>query len=64
MIGESVVDEADDTVGKVGDIIIVTDGKAPSAVLSVGGWPPRRYFVAGVTGSGSPSHCGHRPLRA
>jgi sporulation protein YlmC with PRC-barrel domain len=38
VIGESVVNEANDTVGKVDDIIIGTDGKAPFAVLSVGGF--------------------------
>ncbi|SRR6266404_4454812 len=38
VIGSSVVNEANDTVGKVDDIIITSDGKAPFAVLSVGGF--------------------------
>jgi len=38
VIGESVTNEANETVGKVDDIIIGLDGKAPFAVLSVGGF--------------------------
>jgi hypothetical protein len=38
VIGSSVVNEADETVGKVDDIIIGQDGKSPFAVLSVGGF--------------------------
>ncbi len=38
VIGSSVVNEAGDTVGKVDDIIIGEDGKAPFVVLSVGGF--------------------------
>jgi sporulation protein YlmC with PRC-barrel domain len=38
VIGSSVVNEANDTVGKIDDIIISSDGKAPFAVLSVGGF--------------------------
>jgi len=38
IIGESIVNEANETVGKVDDIIIGTDGKSPYAVLSVGGF--------------------------
>jgi hypothetical protein len=38
VIGSSVVNEADDTVGKVDDIIIGQEGKAPFVVLSVGGF--------------------------
>lgn len=38
VIGSSVVNEANDTVGKVDDIIIGQDGKSPYAVLSVGGF--------------------------
>jgi hypothetical protein len=37
IIGESVVNDANDTVGKVDDII-VADGKAPFLILSVGGF--------------------------
>ncbi|NQW52701.1 MAG: PRC-barrel domain-containing protein [Rhodospirillales bacterium] len=38
IIGSSVVNEAGDTVGKVDEIIIGPDGKAPFVVLSVGGF--------------------------
>ena len=38
VIGASVVNEANDAVGKVDDIIIGEDGKAPFVVLSVGGF--------------------------
>ncbi len=38
VIGASVVNEANDTVGKVDDIIIGQDGKSPFFVLSVGGF--------------------------
>ena len=38
VIGASVVNEANDTVGKVDDIIIGEDGKTPFVVLSVGGF--------------------------
>jgi sporulation protein YlmC with PRC-barrel domain len=38
VIGASVVNDANDTVGKVDDIIIGQDGKSPFVVLSVGGF--------------------------
>lgn len=38
VIGSSVVNEAGDTVGKIDDIIVGPDGKAPFVVLSVGGF--------------------------
>jgi sporulation protein YlmC with PRC-barrel domain len=38
VIGSSVVNEANDTVGTVDDIIIGEDGKTPFVVLSVGGF--------------------------
>ncbi|MBN9536148.1 MAG: PRC-barrel domain-containing protein [Reyranella sp.] len=38
VIGATVVNEANDTVGKVDDVIIGKDGKSPFAVLSVGGF--------------------------
>jgi len=38
IVGSSVVNEAGDTVGKVDEIIIGPDGKAPFVVLSVGGF--------------------------
>jgi hypothetical protein len=38
VIGESVVNDAKETVGKVDDIIIAADGKAAFVVLSVGGF--------------------------
>lgn len=38
VIGSSVVNEAGDTVGKIDEIIVGPDGKAPFVVLSVGGF--------------------------
>jgi sporulation protein YlmC with PRC-barrel domain len=38
VLGSSVVNEDGDTVGKVDEIIIGSDGKAPFVVLSVGGF--------------------------
>jgi sporulation protein YlmC with PRC-barrel domain len=38
VIGAAVVNEANDTVGKVDDVIIGQDGKSPFVVLSVGGF--------------------------
>jgi hypothetical protein len=38
VIGATVVNEANDTVGKIDDIIIGQDGKSPFVVLSVGGF--------------------------
>jgi sporulation protein YlmC with PRC-barrel domain len=38
VIGSSVVNEAGDTVGKVDEIIVGPDGKAPFVILSVGGF--------------------------
>jgi sporulation protein YlmC with PRC-barrel domain len=38
VIGASVVNEANDTVGRVDDIIIGEDGKTPFVVLAVGGF--------------------------
>ena len=38
VIGENVVNDANETVGKVDDIILSSDGKSAFAVLSVGGF--------------------------
>lgn len=38
VIGSTVVNDAGDTVGKVDEIIVGPDGKAPFVVLSVGGF--------------------------
>jgi len=38
VIGSAVVNDAGDTVGRVDDIIIGEDGKAPFVVLAVGGF--------------------------
>jgi sporulation protein YlmC with PRC-barrel domain len=38
VIGSSVVNDAGDTVGRVDDIIVGEDGKAPFVVLAVGGF--------------------------
>ena len=38
VIGENVVNDANETVGKVDDIIVAPDGKAAFVILSVGGF--------------------------
>ena len=38
IIGETVVNDANETVGKVDDLIVVPDGKVPFLILSVGGF--------------------------
>lgn len=38
VLGSSVVNDAGDTVGKIDEIIVGADGKAPFVVLSVGGF--------------------------
>ena len=38
VIGETVVNDANETVGKVDDIIVSTDGKAAFVVVSAGGF--------------------------
>jgi hypothetical protein len=38
VIGASVVNDANESVGKIDDVIISADGKAPFAVISVGGF--------------------------
>ena len=38
VIGSSVVNDANETIGKVDDILVSSDGKEPFAVLSIGGF--------------------------
>ncbi|MEI6560345.1 MAG: PRC-barrel domain-containing protein [Rhodospirillaceae bacterium] len=38
LVGRSVINDANDTIGKVDDIILASDGKAAYAILSVGGF--------------------------
>ena len=38
VIGSSVVNEANQTIGKIDDFLVTRDGKEPCAVLSVGGF--------------------------
>ncbi len=38
VIGSSVINEANETIGKVDDLLVTRDGKEPYAVLSVGGF--------------------------
>ena len=38
VIGSSVVNDANETIGKIDDLLISPDGKQPYAVLSVGGF--------------------------
>jgi hypothetical protein len=38
VVGSSVVNEANETIGKIDDLLVTRDGKDPYAVLSVGGF--------------------------
>jgi hypothetical protein len=38
VIGSSVLNDADETIGKIDDVLISPDGRAPFAVLSIGGF--------------------------
>jgi hypothetical protein len=38
VIGSSVVNDANQTIGKIDDLLVTRDGKEPYAVLSVGGF--------------------------
>src|SRR6202048_1021596 len=38
VIGTSVVNDANETIGKIDDLLVSSDGKQPYAVLSVGGF--------------------------
>jgi hypothetical protein len=38
VIGSSVVNEANETIGKIDDLLVTRDGKEPYVVLSVGGF--------------------------
>ena len=38
VIGSSVVNDADQSIGKIDDLLITRDGKEPYAVLSIGGF--------------------------
>jgi hypothetical protein len=38
VIGSSVVNEANETIGKIDDLLVTRDGKEPYAVLSIGGF--------------------------
>lgn len=38
VIGSSVVNDAHETIGKIDDLLISSDGKQPYAVLSIGGF--------------------------
>lgn len=39
VIGSTVVNDANQTIGKIDDLLVTRDGKEPYAVLSVGGFP-------------------------
>jgi hypothetical protein len=51
IVGSAVVNDANQTIGKVDDLIISQDGKAPFVVLSVGGFLgiDSRYVVLPTT---------------
>ena len=38
VIGSNVVNEANETIGKIDDLLVTRDGKEPYAVLSIGGF--------------------------
>jgi hypothetical protein len=38
VIGSSVVNEANETIGKIDDLLVSPDGKDPYAILSIGGF--------------------------
>ena len=38
VIGSSVINDANETIGKIDDLLVIRDGKEPYAVLSVGGF--------------------------
>ena len=38
VIGSSVISDANETIGKIDDLLVIRDGKEPYAVLSVGGF--------------------------
>jgi hypothetical protein len=38
VIGSSVVNDANETIGKIDDLLVSPDGKQPYAVLSIGGF--------------------------
>src|ERR1700722_17535248 len=38
VVGSSVVNEANETIGTIDDLLVSTDGKQPYAVLSIGGF--------------------------
>ena len=38
VIGSSVVNDANETIGKIDDLLVSADGKEPFAVLSIGGF--------------------------
>ena len=38
VVGRSVVNDADETIGKIDDLLVSPDGKQPYAVLSIGGF--------------------------
>ena len=38
VIGSSVLNDANEAIGKIDDLLVSTDGKAPYAVLSIGGF--------------------------
>lgn len=38
IVGSSVVNDADETIGRIDDLLVSPDGKQPFAVLSIGGF--------------------------
>ncbi len=57
VIGSSVVNDANETIGKIDDLLVTRDGKEPYVVLSVGGflgWAPTWWSFV-TTASSSPT---------
>jgi hypothetical protein len=50
VIGSSVTNNANETIGKIDDLLVSSDGKDPYAVLSIGGFlGVGSHLVAGLT---------------
>ena len=45
VVGSSVVNDANQTIGKIDDLLVTRDGKEPYVVLSVGGFQIGRAHV-------------------
>jgi PRC-barrel domain len=64
VVGSNVVNEANETIGKIDDLIVTTDYKVPYAILSVGGFlgMDKKHVV--VPAASLEVNDGHKMLRA